>query len=78
MVHSPNVVKDMFLSNRGKYVFLALFLRHFLKGDALLFYSFTPYGVLDEASEHTGCPVLKGTKWTSTLWIHSAPFRRKF
>eukprot|EP00210_Caulerpa_lentillifera_P005874 g5617.t2 len=48
------------------------------KGDALMFFSLTPSGVLDEASEHAGCPVLKGTKWTSTIWIHSVPFRRKY
>ena len=24
---------------------------------------------------HTGCPVIKGTKWSATKWIHAAPFR---
>ena len=23
---------------------------------------------------HTGCPIIKGTKWTATKWIHSGPF----
>lgn len=45
------------------------------KGDALLFYSMKPTGDLDPASLHTGCPVLEGTKWTATVWIHSKPFR---
>lgn len=31
----------------------------------------------DSYSMHTGCPVLKGVKWTATKWIHSRPFRRK-
>jgi hypothetical protein len=26
---------------------------------------------------HTGCPVLKGVKWTATKWIHAKPFRRE-
>ena len=23
---------------------------------------------------HTGCPIIKGTKWTATKWVHSGPF----
>lgn len=34
------------------------------KGDALLFFSLKPDGKLDAASLHTGCPVVKGVKWT--------------
>ena len=34
------------------------------KGDALLFFSLKPDGKLDAASMHTGCPVVKGVKWT--------------
>lgn len=34
------------------------------KGDALLFFSLKPEGKLDSASMHTGCPVVKGIKWT--------------
>eukprot|EP00803_Ostreobium_quekettii_P005310 evm.model.scf_340.1 EVM.evm.TU.scf_340.1 scf_340:2444-7406(+) len=45
------------------------------KGDALLFFSFNPAGEKDNSSLHTGCPVLKGVKWTGTIWIHTAPFR---
>ncbi|KAG7669310.1 hypothetical protein Ndes2526B_g05614 [Nannochloris sp. 'desiccata'] len=45
------------------------------KGDALLFWSAKPDGSHDEASLHTGCPVISGIKWTATFWIHSAPFR---
>ena len=38
-------------------------------GMALLFYSLTPDAkTQDEASMHTGCPVLSGTKWSATKW----------
>eukprot|EP00887_Chlorella_sp_A99_P002710 scaffold6.g2710.t1 len=43
--------------------------------DALLFYSLKVDGSHDSASLHTGCPVLKGVKWTATKWIHTQPFR---
>jgi prolyl 4-hydroxylase len=45
------------------------------RGDALLFYSLNPDGTHDHAAMHTGCPVLKGVKWTATIWIHTKPFR---
>eukprot|EP00208_Stichococcus_sp_RCC1054_P005213 CAMPEP_0206139930 /NCGR_PEP_ID=MMETSP1473-20131121/7815_1 /ASSEMBLY_ACC=CAM_ASM_001109 /TAXON_ID=1461547 /ORGANISM="Stichococcus sp, Strain RCC1054" /LENGTH=364 /DNA_ID=CAMNT_0053533881 /DNA_START=282 /DNA_END=1376 /DNA_ORIENTATION=- len=45
------------------------------KGAALLFYSVQPDMDRDESSMHTGCPVVKGTKWSATKWIHSLPFR---
>lgn len=45
------------------------------KGDALLFYSLRTDGGQDSAAMHTGCPVLKGTKWTGTIWVHTLPFR---
>lgn len=45
-------------------------------GDALLFWSIKPDGhTLDVASMHTGCPIIRGVKWTATKWIHSKPFR---
>eukprot|EP00882_Tetradesmus_deserticola_P023404 GHRQ01025467.1.p1 GENE.GHRQ01025467.1~~GHRQ01025467.1.p1 ORF type:complete len:288 (+),score=44.69 GHRQ01025467.1:151-1014(+) len=48
------------------------------KGDALMFWSVHPDGTKqDSYSMHTGCPVLKGVKWTATKWIHGRPFRRK-
>lgn len=44
-------------------------------GDALLFYSLGPDGkTQDPTSMHTGCPIIKGTKWTATKWVHSGPF----
>jgi len=43
------------------------------KGDALLFFSLTTTGELDVTSIHGGCPVLQGTKWSATKWIHVAP-----
>jgi len=45
------------------------------KGDALLFFSLLPNGQMDGAAMHTGCPVIKGVKWTATVWIHTKPFR---
>jgi len=45
------------------------------KGDALLFWSSKLDGSHDETSLHAGCPIISGTKWTATFWIHSAPFR---
>ena len=40
------------------------------KGDALLFFSLDPEDKLDTKSLHAGCPVLRGTKWSATKWIH--------
>lgn len=46
------------------------------KGDALMFWSMLPDGKgQDEAAKHTGCPVIKGIKWTSTKWLHDVPYR---
>eukprot|EP00775_Hariotina_reticulata_P002713 gene2713-3010_t len=45
-----------------------------VKGDALMFYSLTPDGKVDQSSLHASCPTLKGTKWTCTKWIHIHPF----
>lgn len=47
------------------------------RGDALLFFSLNPDGSHDMAAMHTGCPVVKGVKWTATIWIHSLPFREE-
>lgn len=41
------------------------------KGNALLFFSMKPDGSFDSASLHSGCPVIKGEKWSATKWIHS-------
>ena len=35
----------------------------------MLFYSYHPNGTMDEASMHTGCPVIKGIKWAAPVWI---------
>jgi len=43
--------------------------------DAALFYSYFPNGTMDDASMHTGCPVLKGIKWGAPVWIHVDEFR---
>lgn len=45
------------------------------KGMALLFYSLNLDGTNDQASLHTGCPIIQGVKWTATKWIHTKPFR---
>lgn len=42
---------------------------------ALLFYSLNLDGSNDQASLHTGCPIIQGVKWTATKWIHTKPFR---
>ncbi|XRB16001.1 prolyl 4-hydroxylase [Pseudoscourfieldia marina] len=44
------------------------------KGDMLLFWSLDFEAKIDTYSMHAGCPVLKGTKWTATKWIHQKPF----
>lgn len=44
-------------------------------GMALLFYSLDLDGGSDQASLHTGCPIIQGVKWTATKWIHTSPFR---
>ena len=46
------------------------------KGDALLFFSLHPSAIPDEASLHTGCPVIEGEKWSATKWIHVAAFEK--
>jgi len=45
------------------------------RGDVLLFWSVTLEGKIDPASMHAGCPVIRGTKWTGTKWLHQRPFR---
>ena len=48
-----------------------------VKGDALLFYSMSPSNsVVDVYSLHQGCPVIRGTKWSATIWMHQGEFRR--
>ena len=43
------------------------------KRNALLFWSMKTGGELDGGSSHAGCPVVTGTKWTATKWMHVAP-----
>lgn len=43
-------------------------------GDALLFYSQTPNGTLDTLSLHSGCPVIRGNKWSATKWMRVNTF----
>lgn len=46
------------------------------RGDGLLFWSIRPDGQTeDPLSMHEGCPVIKGAKWTTTIWIHNMPFK---
>lgn len=48
------------------------------RGDALLFFDRMVDGKSeDQASTHTGCPVLKGVKWNAVKWIHPTPFREE-
>jgi 2OG-Fe(II) oxygenase superfamily len=43
-------------------------------GDAVLFYSQTPDNVLDPLSAHSGCPVIRGEKWSATKWLRQQPY----
>ncbi|KAF3786245.1 putative prolyl 4-hydroxylase 3 [Nymphaea thermarum] len=45
------------------------------KGDALLFWSMKPDATLDPLSLHSGCPVIKGNKWSSTKWMRINEYR---
>merc|ERR1711963_863141 len=40
------------------------------KGNAIIWYSRRPDGQIDPASQHTGCPLLRGKKWTIVNWMH--------
>ena len=44
------------------------------KGDALLFWSVHPNNTFDRSSLHGGCPVVSGTKFVATKWIHDNSF----
>jgi len=44
-------------------------------GDAVLFYGLTPDNREDGNSVHASCPVISGTKWSATIWMHVNPFR---
>ena len=44
-------------------------------GDAVMFYGLTPDNLEDIHSLHASCPVLAGTKWSATIWMHVNPFR---
>lgn len=45
------------------------------KGNAVLFWD-TKVGSMrqDKWSMHTGCPVIRGTKWAGVKWVHAKPF----
>jgi len=45
------------------------------KGDGLLFWSVHPDGKIDHRAMHTGCPVVRGEKWTATVWVHARPYK---
>lgn len=45
------------------------------KGDGLLFYSLTTEGKEDTKSLHASCPVIRGSKWSATKWMHVGPFQ---
>jgi len=40
------------------------------KGNAVLFYNCHPDGKVDPLTCHGGAPVVQGTKWIATKWIH--------
>ncbi|XP_044475783.1 probable prolyl 4-hydroxylase 3 [Mangifera indica] len=39
-------------------------------GDALLFWSMRPNATVDPSSLHGACPVIRGSKWSCTKWMH--------
>eukprot|EP00928_Gymnodinium_smaydae_P037237 TRINITY_DN25880_c0_g5_i1.p1 TRINITY_DN25880_c0_g5~~TRINITY_DN25880_c0_g5_i1.p1 ORF type:complete len:628 (+),score=77.24 TRINITY_DN25880_c0_g5_i1:55-1884(+) len=43
------------------------------KGDGVIFYSQNVDGTLDSFSQHGGCPVLEGVKWSANLWVWNRP-----
>ena len=43
------------------------------KGDALFFRSMYANVTTDIHSEHAGCPVIRGVKFSATKWIHESP-----
>jgi len=44
-------------------------------GDVLFFWGVKPDGkTIDPNSMHAGCPVIRGTKWTATKWIHALEY----
>mmetsp|Transcript_17812 Transcript_17812/g.24644 ORF Transcript_17812/g.24644 Transcript_17812/m.24644 type:complete len:903 (+) Transcript_17812:137-2845(+) len=50
------------------------------KGDAVMFWSYSPEeenpdGLIDWASEHTGCKVEQGIKWIATIWTRGSSWR---
>ena len=49
-----------------------------VRGDAILFFSMTSDGALDNGSLHGACPVVAGQKWTAVEWIRVAEFDGNF
>lgn len=45
------------------------------KGSALLFFSLKPDGTMDPFSLHSGCPVIRGDKWSATKWIRVGEYK---
>eukprot|EP00803_Ostreobium_quekettii_P005044 evm.model.scf_116.6 EVM.evm.TU.scf_116.6 scf_116:58160-64021(-) len=62
-----------------RYITVVMYLAGYVfdQGDAVMFYSVMPDGSVDEKTRHAGCPVLQGTKWTSTIWVHTNPWREQ-
>ncbi len=49
------------------------------KGDALLFYSMLPTNdAVDDLSAHQGCPVIRGNKWSATIWMRQADYDQTY
>lgn len=43
---------------------------HPKQGAALIWWSRRPDGQIDPSSQHTGCPLRRGKKWTMVNWMH--------
>jgi len=46
------------------------------QGNAILFWNLSPDGQMDDKSIHGGLPVIKGTKWALTKWLHQRKYTR--
>lgn len=45
-----------------------------VKGDAVVFWNIEPTGLVAKKAMHGSCPVIEGTKYAATKWIHLAHY----
>jgi prolyl 4-hydroxylase len=44
------------------------------KGNAVMFFTMTPDAQTDSATIHGSCEVVKGEKWSATMWTRTGKF----